>query len=107
MPMGTASYLSGSSPRITDAAEASETSCSPLRPPNRTPTRRIFLSGVTFHIFPEKRHGQKLVSVRGFHDVGPAARPVPVNAGPGLSGSCLNAAGRKPEYSSSNLEWAA
>src|SRR5262249_40260393 len=47
MPMGTGSYLSGSSPRITDAAEASETSCSPLRPPNRTPTRNRFFSGVT------------------------------------------------------------
>src|SRR5580692_441961 len=48
IPMGTASYLSGSRPRMTEAAEAKETSCSPERPPNRTPTRRRFLlSGVT------------------------------------------------------------
>src|SRR5437763_6296860 len=43
IPMGTASYLSGSIPRITEAADASETSCSPLRPPNKTPTRNRFL----------------------------------------------------------------
>src|SRR5579864_6731423 len=43
MPMGTASYLSGSRPRITEAAEARETSCSPDRPPKRTPTRNRFL----------------------------------------------------------------
>src|SRR6476646_3683846 len=46
MPMGTASYLSGSRPRITEAAEARETSCSPERPPKRTPMRNRFLSGV-------------------------------------------------------------
>src|ERR1700741_1394669 len=44
--MGTASYLSGSRPRITDAAEASETSCSPERPPKTTPTRSLFLMAV-------------------------------------------------------------
>ncbi len=54
MPMGTGSYLSGSRPRITEAAEASETSCSPERPPKRMPTRRRFLSGVTSIIFSEK-----------------------------------------------------
>ena len=33
---------------MTEAAEASETSCSPERPPKSTPTRsRFFLSGVT------------------------------------------------------------
>ena len=46
MPMGTTSYLSGSRPRITEAAEARETSCSPERPPKRTPMRSRFLSGV-------------------------------------------------------------
>src|SRR6478672_3722970 len=44
MPMGTASYFSGSRPRITEAADASETSCSPERPPKRTPTRRRLFS---------------------------------------------------------------
>src|SRR2546430_1716287 len=29
---------------MTEAAEARETSCSPLRPPKRTPTRNLFLS---------------------------------------------------------------
>jgi len=44
---GTASYLSGSRPRITEAADARETSCSPERPPKRIPTRSLFLfSGV-------------------------------------------------------------
>src|SRR5215469_8384509 len=48
MPIGTASYWSGSRPRITEAADASETSCSPDRPPKSTPTRnRFILSGVT------------------------------------------------------------
>ena len=48
MPIGTASYLSGSRPRITEAAEARETSCSPERPPKRMPTRiRFLFSGVT------------------------------------------------------------
>src|SRR5712692_1818967 len=46
IPMGTASYLSGSSPRMTEAAEASETSCSPERPPKRIPMRRRFFSWV-------------------------------------------------------------
>src|SRR5580658_5414527 len=39
IPIGTASYFSGSSARITEAAEASDTSCSPERPPNSTPMR--------------------------------------------------------------------
>src|SRR5271156_3231866 len=42
IPIGTASYFSGSSARITEAAEASETSCSPERPPNSTPMRNRF-----------------------------------------------------------------
>jgi hypothetical protein len=54
IPIGTGSYLSGSSPRITDAADASETSCSPERPPNNTPTLNRFLSVFTLIIFPEK-----------------------------------------------------
>src|SRR6266576_1890973 len=44
MPMGTASYLSGSRPRMTEAAEARETSCSPERPPKRIPMRSRFFS---------------------------------------------------------------
>src|SRR5262249_2853944 len=39
IPMGTTSYLLRSIAFRTDAAESSETSCSPLRPPKRTPTR--------------------------------------------------------------------
>src|SRR6201988_2725296 len=39
MPMGVISYFLGSMALRTDAAESSETSCSPLRPPKRTPTR--------------------------------------------------------------------
>src|SRR5580658_2101776 len=42
IPIGTASYFSGSSARITEAAEASDTSCSPERPPNSTPMRNRF-----------------------------------------------------------------
>src|ERR1051326_2353324 len=37
--MGTTSYLLGSRFAITDWAEASETSCSPERPPKTSPTR--------------------------------------------------------------------
>src|ERR1700719_5015487 len=62
IPIGTASYLSGSIPRITEAADASETSCSPDRPPNSTPTRNRFLSVFTLIIFPEKTAGLKRVS---------------------------------------------
>src|SRR6516225_5652588 len=39
MPIGTTSYLFGSSERNTDSAERSEISGSPDRPPNTTPTR--------------------------------------------------------------------
>ena len=46
IPIGTASYRSGSSARITEAAEASDTSCSPERPPKITPTRSRFFSDV-------------------------------------------------------------
>src|SRR5580704_893833 len=42
IPIGTGSYFSGSSARITEAAEASETSCSPERPPKSTPMRNRF-----------------------------------------------------------------
>src|SRR5580658_8673345 len=44
MPIGTASYFSGSSARITEAADASETSCSPERPPKSTPMRKRFVA---------------------------------------------------------------
>jgi hypothetical protein len=46
MPMGTTSYFAGSSAEMTEAAEISETSCSPERPPNRMPTRSFFFSVV-------------------------------------------------------------
>src|SRR5581483_4841851 len=39
MPRGTTSYFSGSSAAMIDFAEASDTSCSPERPPKITPTR--------------------------------------------------------------------
>src|SRR5215469_15329289 len=42
MPMGTTSYLLRSIALSTDAADNNETSCSPLRPPKRTPTRIFF-----------------------------------------------------------------
>ena len=42
MPMGTTSYLLRSMACMTDAADKSETSCSPLRPPKSTPTRSFF-----------------------------------------------------------------
>ena len=42
MPMGTTSNLLRSIAFRMDAAESSETSCSPLRPPNRMPTRSFF-----------------------------------------------------------------
>src|ERR1051326_4166669 len=44
MPMGTTSYLSLSIALRTEAAESSETSCSPLRPPNKTPTRSFSMT---------------------------------------------------------------
>src|SRR5215475_12645220 len=68
IPMGTASYLSESRPRITEAADASETSCSPLLPPNKTPTRNLFFSGVTKDIFPEKQLRPKGGSASCFQD---------------------------------------
>jgi hypothetical protein len=57
MPMGTASYLSGSRPRITEAAEARETSCSPERPPKRMPTRNRFFSEFTPASFQKRARG--------------------------------------------------
>src|SRR3989442_5101855 len=46
MPMGTTSYLSLSRLAMTDAAEASETSCSPERPPKMMPMRIFFFFSV-------------------------------------------------------------
>src|SRR5690348_1909361 len=43
MPMGTTSYLRRSMALRTEAAESSETSCSPLRPPKRMPMRSFFM----------------------------------------------------------------
>src|SRR3954471_18553448 len=43
MPIGTTSYFSLSIASSTDAADSSEISCSPLRPPNRIPTRNFFI----------------------------------------------------------------
>ncbi len=42
MPIGTTSNFLRSIAFRIEAAESSETSCSPLRPPNRTPTRSFF-----------------------------------------------------------------
>src|SRR5580692_451254 len=58
MPIGTASYFSGSSARITDAAEASETSCSPERPPNSTPTRNRFIALIASPPRPHQEHAR-------------------------------------------------
>src|SRR5579862_2224931 len=44
MPMGTTSYLSLSIALRTEAAESSDTSCSPLRPPNKMPTRSFSMT---------------------------------------------------------------
>src|SRR5580693_40668 len=55
MPIGTASYFSGSSAPITEAAEASETSCSPERPPNSTPMRNRFCELITGFSSPSRR----------------------------------------------------
>src|ERR1700736_1675633 len=57
IPMGTGSYFSGSSARITDAAEASDTSCSPDRPPKITPMRSLF--------FPLIETPLRTISIRG------------------------------------------
>jgi hypothetical protein len=46
IPIGTASYFSVSNARITEAAEANETSCSPERPPNRIPIRNLLLLAI-------------------------------------------------------------
>ena len=43
MPMGTGSKRSRSRAASTEAAPASETSCSPDSPPNTTPTRSFFV----------------------------------------------------------------
>src|SRR5262249_23302266 len=50
--MGTTSYLSWLIALRTDAADSSETSCSPLRPPNRTPTLSFFIR----HYFIAEKH---------------------------------------------------
>ncbi len=44
MPSGTTSYLLRSIAFRMDAAESSEISCSPDRPPNNTPTRSFFFA---------------------------------------------------------------
>src|SRR5260370_42564161 len=48
MPIDTTSNFLRSIALRTDAADSSETSCSPLRPPNRIPTR-TFLAMALFH----------------------------------------------------------
>src|SRR5258708_1130449 len=44
MPMGMTSYFSRFRACSTEAAESREISCSPLRPPNRTPTLSFFIT---------------------------------------------------------------
>src|SRR5258708_27708858 len=44
MPMGMTSYFSRFRACRTEAAESREISCSPLRPPNRTPTLSFFIT---------------------------------------------------------------
>src|SRR5271168_3149668 len=66
MPMGTASYFSGSSARSTDCAEAIETSCSPERPPKSTPTRmRLAFIAVLLEDFLSQTGEDQLDSERG------------------------------------------
>src|SRR6266705_4481504 len=49
IPIGTTSYFSLSRFAITEVAEASDTSCSPERPPKTSPTRIFcFFSGILF-----------------------------------------------------------
>src|SRR5438552_4355786 len=48
MPIGTTSYLSVGMASRTEAAESSETSCSPLRPPKRMPTRSLFMRRLSY-----------------------------------------------------------
>ena len=54
MPMGTTSYLVLSIAFTTDAAESRETSCSPLRPPKRMPTR-IFVVDMLIQVWRSMR----------------------------------------------------
>src|SRR5882672_6788010 len=49
IPMGTTSYLVWSIALRTEAAESREISCSPERPPKRTPTRSFF-TGSSFQM---------------------------------------------------------
>ena len=54
MPIGTTSYLAGSRAFKSEAAEMSETSCSPERPPNKTP-RRILLLNKSLSVHAKQR----------------------------------------------------
>src|SRR6266404_1264615 len=57
MPMGTTSYFVLSIAFTTDAADSNDTSCSPLRPPKRMPTRS-FAIPFQFGCAPVPRQSQ-------------------------------------------------
>src|SRR6185437_9025921 len=48
MPMGTTSYLFRSMAFRTEAADSNDTSCSPLRPPKRIPTRNFLFTNLVW-----------------------------------------------------------
>ena len=62
MPMGTTSNFLRSIAFRIEAAESSETSCSPLRPPNRIPTRSFFAIGL---IVAQKERKEVTGKMRG------------------------------------------
>src|SRR5260370_7842348 len=80
IPIGTTSYFSLSRFAITDVADASDTSCSPERPPKTSPTRIFcFFSGI---LFPPRyiklalqhiQHSFHVHAARAFdhHDIAP------------------------------------
>src|SRR6202167_73597 len=70
MPIGTASYFSGSSARITEAADARETSCSPERPPKSTPMRNrlgALIAGPPGTLHKRTQKSQDLLPQAGEH----------------------------------------
>src|SRR3954463_2007743 len=75
MRIGTGSYRARSRCATTDAAEASETSCSPERPPYSTPTRSRFI-GVRITGDRRQNTGVPMFGFEVTHTDGPARRGV-------------------------------
>src|SRR5712672_1738499 len=64
MPIGTTSNLLLSMALSTEAADSSETSCSPLRPPKRTPIFSFFIRKPIYHGVTEARsHEGDLIDI--------------------------------------------